>query len=162
MVLVGRKLALAGMLMLAVAAAGAVSASEHETVADTAVVAAPGAFQAGYATPVALATPGTGITFQNLDLPVHNVVAHHAFGPDDNPWCGAFAEGECPAFWTPLIGLGDTTEVLGLDQLETGAYDFYCTVHPWMHGTLVVADDGAAGAALTPTPSIATDLEVHA
>jgi plastocyanin len=151
------------MLILAVAAAGAAAATEHEeeTVADNIVVAGPGAFQAGYATPVALAGPGVGLTFHNLDLPRHDVVAHHAYGPDDNPWCEAYPAGACPAFWSPLVGLGESAEVLGLDQLETGVYEFYCTAHPWMHGTLVVADDGGAAASLDPTPSHATGLEVR-
>lgn len=128
--------------------------------AQGAVVAGPGAFQAGYATPLTLAPPDGGLTFHNLDLPRHNVVAHHETGPDDNPWCDSYATGECPAFWSPLIGVGDTTDVRGLDALDVGTYEFYCTLHPWMEGTLVVTPDGMTASEEQPVVPFDPRLEV--
>ncbi len=118
-------------------------ASAHLAPADdegisSAVVAGPGAFQAGYATPVSAVAPLGGLTFHNLDVPPHNVVALDATGPDENPWCDPYPTGECPAFWSELVGAGETAEVVGVDALDPGTYEFYCTVHPWMTGTLLV------------------------
>jgi plastocyanin len=42
-------------------------------------------------------------------------------------------------FWSPLVGLSQTTPVLGVSGLKPGTYSFYCTLHPGMKGKLVVA-----------------------
>lgn len=48
-----------------------------------------------------------------------------------------------PAFATEVIGTGSTVVLEGLDELEPGVYDFTCTLHPEMLGTLFLeAADG--------------------
>jgi hypothetical protein len=76
----------------------------------------------------------------NLDIASHDVRSDDP-GPDTQPWCTQlnFPAGRCPLFFTGLIGLGQTTPVLGLENLEPGRnYDFHCSLHSWMKGTLVV------------------------
>lgn len=103
----------------------------------TPILAQAGSWASGYTTPVAAVPVGGELTFANADLFKHDVVSH-AFGADDQPWCVGRAAGRCPLFWTPLIGAGATTNVLGLDRLEaTQTYTFYCTLHGPMEGTLV-------------------------
>ena len=47
---------------------------------------------------------------------------------------------ECPVFWTKLIGLGQSTDVKGIDKVKPGTvYSFFCTIHPGMKGKLIVA-----------------------
>lgn len=112
--------------------------------AGAAVVAtAPGGFVAGYVPPVVVVDQGEEITYANGDIARHNVIA-----PDDFigkkkakkvKWCSAYDEGQCPLFWSETIGAGKTTEVLGLERLKSGEqYNFYCSIHPNMRGTLVV------------------------
>lgn len=102
------------------------------------IAAQPGSWVSTYSTPFAAVPVGGELTFANGDVFRHNVVALDAFGADDRPWCGSFAQGRCPLFWSLLIGTGATTPVLGLDQLEaTQTYTFYCTLHPVMEGTLL-------------------------
>lgn len=156
---VGSRESLAATIILVLAAGAATSAatSGAETpTADSVILAGPGSTQSNYATPSAVAAPEGGLVFHNLDLPKHNVVAHHAHGADDNPWCDGYDPGECPAFWSPLIGLGSSTPVMGIDQLDSGTYAFYCTAHPWMEGVLVVTPNGVetsqTQADLTPDP----------
>lgn len=55
-------------------------------------------------------------------------------GENDLP----FPPGTCPIFWSALIGVGRTTPVLGLEYLTSGtAYEFLCSIHRPMRGTLV-------------------------
>ena len=107
------------------------------------VVSGPQAQFYGYATPV-IVTPRNGkVSYTNIDLVRHDVVqdprTDGVAGPSTKPWCGRFPTGKCPVFWTPLMGLGQTTAVRGLDNVKSGkTYTFYCTLHPGMRGRLIV------------------------
>ena len=108
----------------------------------TPAVTGPAAFAAGYATPVVAITEGEGITYYNFDIAPHDFVALEDFLSKKEArkakWCSAF-DGKCPLFWSPRIGVGQSTEVLGVDTLPSGSrYAFFCTIHPNMTGTLIV------------------------
>jgi len=146
-----RKLAL-GLALVAGAAffaapAGAGGDDRHG------VVALPQAKVTGYATPVIVAERGEEITFNNFDLEKHDVVQDvetDGFGSKKRlPWCPKKKKksahghdhdhGECPLFWSKLIGLGESTRILGLKNLKPGeTYSFFCTLHHGMKGTLIV------------------------
>ncbi|HMC43483.1 MAG TPA: plastocyanin/azurin family copper-binding protein [Acidimicrobiales bacterium] len=124
--------------------------SAHAAVAvPPTVVAGPGAFLAGYATPTVVAQPSAALTFSNADIAPHNVVAldpaapvpTDLYGPD-TPACAAagYAVGKCPLFWSATISAGQTG-VNGTENVAAGkSYSFYCTVHPFsMRGTLIVS-----------------------
>lgn len=90
----------------------------------------------GYVTKDVVVDVAGTLTLVNLDLPTHDIVAK-AHGPDDNPWCQRFFAGACPLFASALIGLGQEGVVEGTDQLTPlESYEFYCSAHPWMTGTL--------------------------
>ena len=97
----------------------------------------------GYATPVVVANKGGDVSYTNIDLVRHDVIqdprTDGVAGPDSKPWCGRFPDGKCPVFWTPLMGLGQTTSVRGLENVKRGqTYTFYCSLHPGMRGRLIV------------------------
>ncbi|MFL5884922.1 MAG: hypothetical protein ACJ77M_07620, partial [Thermoleophilaceae bacterium] len=93
----------------------------------SAIVAGPGAVYTTYATPVATASKGGSLSFVNLDAPAHDVTADQK-GPDGKP-----------LFHSALAGLGEVAPVEGLDRVESGkSYGFFCSIHPGMHGTLLV------------------------
>ena len=100
---------------------------------------------AGYATPAMVASKSAGrVLYTNLDVVRHDVVqdprTDGVGGPGTDPWCKRF-KGKCPAFWTPLMGLGETTQLQGLKNVTPGrSYTFYCTLHPGMRGTLAVVN----------------------
>lgn len=74
---------------------------------------------------------GEPLEFTNLDVAPHDVTALDA-GPDG-----------LPLFASETIGTAATSAVDGLDDLPTGVYDFTCTLHPEMIGTLFLeAADG--------------------
>jgi plastocyanin len=107
------------------------------------------------------------LTFVNLDAARHDVQAVNDFAPyqctSTSPeicpsgtptWClppdptkiwttGGnndlpFPPGTCPMFWSRLISIGSTTLVLGMEYLTSGqTYEFYCSIHRAMRGTLV-------------------------
>jgi polyvinyl alcohol dehydrogenase (cytochrome) len=95
--------------------------------AGAGIVAGPGAASTTYATPVMVTQVGGPLSFTNLDIVQHDVTSD-----DDAPGGG-------PLFHTKLIGLGQTTEVEGLDDVQSGhTYGFYCSIHPGMRGSLIV------------------------
>ena len=74
---------------------------------------------------------GERVTFANGDTVDHDVTARDK-GPDGKA-----------LFASPLIGTGVTAPVSGTEYLTTGAYAFFCSIHPQMVGTLRVNSAGA-------------------
>ena len=106
-------------------------------------VTGPGGFVAGFVPPIVVIAPGEGITYANADIAPHNFVAYDTFLTKKQAkkakWCSGFDAGKCPLFWSDSITAGDTTEVLGLQNVKSGeSYGFYCSLHPGMKGTLIV------------------------
>ncbi|MDP9067616.1 MAG: hypothetical protein M3N53_04590 [Actinomycetota bacterium] len=119
-------------------AVGLVAAPAHAAPA----VSGPAGFVTGYATPLVVMNEGEGVTFSNFDIAPHDFVALDVYLSKRvarrTKWCSAFEHG-CPLFWSPRIGVGQSTEVLGLQRVEAGErYRFFCTLHHNMIGTLVV------------------------
>jgi plastocyanin len=118
-----------------------------------AALALPQAKFYGYATPVIVVSPGEQVSFVNIDLEMHDIVqdveADGVSAKKVMPWCkkgkkkhahGGHSHGSgCPIFWTPLISLGETTPIYGLENVKSGEeYSFLCTLHHGMTGTLIV------------------------
>ena len=106
-------------------------------------VTGPAGFLAGFVPPIVVVAPGEGITYVNGDIAPHNFVAYEVYMNKKQakkaPWCSGFDKGKCPLFWSQTISLGKSTEVLGLENVESGkSYGFYCSLHPGMKGTLIV------------------------
>ena len=106
-------------------------------------VTGPGGFVAGFVPPVVVIAPGEEITYANADIAPHNFVAYEAYMTRKQakkaPWCSGYDKGKCPLFWSDTITLGQQTQVLGTENVESGeTYAFYCSIHPGMKGTLVV------------------------
>jgi len=73
---------------------------------------------------------GEVLEFTNLDPAPHNLIALRN-GPDGKPW-----------FRTDTISAGRTVPVKGIEKLPPGVYDYTCTVHPKMLGTVFVEPAG--------------------
>ncbi|HET6403846.1 MAG TPA: hypothetical protein VFH78_04310 [Candidatus Thermoplasmatota archaeon] len=134
------RLVLASLLLVPVVAASPAAL-------DTRVVALPPSvdpstggvgMRGGYAPVVVVADVSGTLTFTNLDIAAHDIIAKQ-LGPTDNPWCSRYVGHHfCPLFASPLIGLGKEAVVEGTDQLQPGrTYDFFCSIHHWMTGTIV-------------------------
>ena len=135
-----RLLCAVSLLVVVVAAPSTAAPTE---VPVNVVTTAPAAQFHGYTAPVVVTEKSGRLTYVNLDIVQHDVVqdveADGVKGPKRKPWCKAFKKRACPVFWSPKIGVGQETEVLGLESVKPGqTYTFYCTLHPGMQGTLVV------------------------
>ncbi|HLF70016.1 MAG TPA: hypothetical protein VI541_03565, partial [Actinomycetota bacterium] len=87
-----------------------------------------------------VARPGDDIRFDNVDILTHDVIAIETDASTSRPWCASFATGACPLFWSPTVGLAGSRFVEGTENLTAGnTYHFYCSWHPFMEGTLVIA-----------------------
>ena len=110
------------------------------------VVSGPQAQSYGYLTPQIVVNQGGSLQYANFDLVRHDVVQdvnvdHFAYkGPKNKQpaWCNQFKKKQCPLFWSKLEGIGQTEQVLGIQNLKPGSYSFYCTLHPGMIGNLTV------------------------
>lgn len=135
--------------LIGLAALGA-SVTTPATAAGTpAIVSGPGSTNSTYTTPVAVVQAGDALLYVNADIAPHDVVAR-TMGPNTAPHCSEdgnpfvtgiqrrFPIGECPIFWTELITATMTTPVRGLENVAPlTTYEFYCSIHASMKGTLV-------------------------
>lgn len=133
-----RRSAVLAAAALTVPAAAAVAPVPAHA-ADIQYVTGPGSQYSGYTVPQLVTRAGDTVTYTNIDIAPHDVTADE-YGPDQQ-WCAdaQFAPGQCPRFWTPLISLGKSVPVYGLDQLKPGdTFTYHCSLHPGMVGTLRV------------------------
>jgi plastocyanin len=89
-----------------------------------------------YSSTVITIDQGEALFFRNIDLQRHDLVSKDQAGGK-------------PIFGTPLLGTGEEALVQGAQQLKGGNYAFFCTIHPFMTGTLTVTGGGAPA----PPPS---------
>lgn len=73
---------------------------------------------------------GQELTYTNIDIAPHNVMAK-----------GTFRDGR-PLFGSDTITAGKWVPVKGVSTLASGVYDFTCTLHPRMLGSLTVNEPG--------------------
>jgi plastocyanin len=95
-----------------------------------------------YSTPEITIDQGETVVFHNGDVSTHDVTADQK-GPDGKP-----------VFQSKLTDQNKDSPVTGADELKTGSYGFFCSVHPQMRGTIKVTANGTPkGGAPAPPPS---------
>ena len=70
---------------------------------------------------------GERLSYVNLDIALHNVTS-----------LATTKRG--PLFTSDTVAAGESTEVVGVHDLEPGVYDYTCTLHPFMTGSLNITD----------------------
>jgi plastocyanin len=78
-----------------------------------------------------LMAPGQTVDFENLEAAPHNLISRLA-GPDGGPLFEA----------KTFVGPDVTKAVEGVQYLSAGTYDFHCSLHENMIGTLKVTGSG--------------------
>jgi plastocyanin len=89
---------------------------------------------------------GEKVTFTNADTVTHDVTAA-AKGSDGKP-----------LFASAQVGPAQSAAVAGVEYLTTGKYEYICSIHPFMKGTITVSSAGSpaprpgAGSGSGPPP----------
>jgi plastocyanin len=121
---------------VAAATAVAMLLAAPAAIADEEIV---GATPNRYQNPQVTIDQGERLTFRNTDFANHDVTSKTS---------GLFA--------SDTIGQGATSFVEGSQYLTTGSYDFYCSIHAQMTGTITVTSAGTPaqrpGSGGTPPP----------
>lgn len=124
--------------LLLVAAAGAAALAAPATAQPLPegvvnVVAGPQGSATNYVTTQVVATAGTTVGFANLDTTTHDVTSRAT-----KTVVIKKKKRVVPLFHAPITPSGGVTAIPGTEGLKPGSYDFYCTLHPGMTGTLTV------------------------
>jgi plastocyanin len=116
-------------------AAAALAAAPTVASADEVITAGP---TNQFTTPSVTIDQGEKLTFKNNDFNTHNVTSN------DSSTLPGSVNGHL--FASRNIGNGQSAPVEGSQYLRTGSYGFFCSLHPFMTGTLNVNSAG------TPVP----------
>jgi plastocyanin len=124
-------------LLLALAAGGAAVAlpASAEPLPDGVVnvVAGPQASATNYITTQVLSTAGSTVSFANLDTTTHDVTSRAT-----RTVVVKKKKRVVPLFSAPITAGGAVSAIPATAGLKPGTYDFYCSLHPGMTGTLTV------------------------
>lgn len=97
------------------------------------VVAGPQASATNYVTTQVLSSSGTTVSFLNLDTTTHDVTSRAT-----KTVVVKKKKRVVPLFHAPITASGGVSAIPGTEGLAPGSYDFYCSLHPGMTGTLTV------------------------
>jgi plastocyanin len=103
----------------------ALTVAAPASAADANILAFLGAAGGNFTTKSVTIPKGGHVTFQNLDVAVHNVTATKL-------------RKKRPAFRSGDVSFGGKAQVAGVSALKRGAYGYICSIHPRMKGTLHV------------------------
>lgn len=125
-------------LIVAVAIMSVVGSLSASHAAVQTVLTLPGARLSGNFDGADVAVKSQTLTFANLDpLDEHNMRSVDN-GPDGAPWCTGYPHGTCPLFISKFAHFGETATVDLRNTVAGGTYDFVCSAHSSMKGTLRV------------------------
>jgi plastocyanin len=101
------------------------------------VVAGPGAFAAGFATPTVVTFQGQVLQFASVDVAPHNVRSRATVLKRVKVG-RTYKTVRVRLFSSSTIEGAGVAEVVGVTALKPGSYAFICSIHPNMVGTLQV------------------------
>ena len=117
------------VIATAVAAVATMGAVPSNAAVNT-IVAVPGSGVAGYATPRAVINRAAPATFVNLDA----VTSPHDVTSVEET-SGTPPE---PKIYTAVIDGGETATIMFRGTLTAGDYEYYCSIHQNMRGTITL------------------------
>jgi plastocyanin len=127
---------LAGGALL-VAATGAQAAPPVPSVA----IAGPQAPTVGFTTQTVLTVTGQALTFANADTTGHDITSKLT-KPKKLKFGKKYYTIQVPLFRSESVPAGSTGPVVGVENLKPGTYQFFCSLHTSMTGSLIVQAAG--------------------
>ena len=95
---------------------------------------------------------GDSVLWLNNGALPHTVVSCSIDNSPSSTACPSMNDPSLPSFHSPILNSGGTFEVSFDTQ---GTYNYYCEIHPFLHGTVVVSGPGPSP---SPSPSPTVDL----
>jgi plastocyanin len=127
-------------VLVAVVVATAIASAPSEAAplpVPSVVVAGPGAFAAGFATPAVVVFQGQSLQFASIDVAPHNVRSRATVLKRVRVG-RTYKTVRVRLFSSSTIDGGGVAEVVGVSALKPGSYAFICSIHPNMTGQLMV------------------------
>ena len=104
-------------------------------------VAGPQAPIVGFATPTVISLQGQALTFANGDTTGHDITSKLT-KPVKVKFGKKYYVTQVPIFRSENVAAGGTGPVVGVEGLKPGTYQFFCSLHTSMTGTLMVQAAG--------------------
>ena len=90
---------------------------------------------------VTLSKADTEVTFANTDTAAHTATSG---SPSDGP----------SGYWDSSLIMAGQSYTKSFEGFEPGTYPYYCAVHPWMTGTIILEDGTSSTPADTVPPQV--------
>jgi len=90
---------------------------------------------------VTLSKADTEVTFANTDTAAHTATSG---SPSDGP----------SGYWDSSLIMAGQSYTKSFEGFEPGTYPYYCAVHPWMTGTIILEDGTSSTPADTVPPTV--------
>jgi plastocyanin len=90
---------------------------------------------------VVLAKADTEITWENNDTAAHTATSG---GGEDAP--------SPDGYWDSSLIMAGSSYTKSFEGFEPGIYDYFCMVHPWMKGTIILEGDGVSAPVVDTVP----------
>jgi plastocyanin len=95
----------------------------------------------GFATPTVLTVSGQALTLVNGDTTGHDITSKLT-KPAKLKFGKKYYTIQVPLFRSESVPAGGSAPVVGVDTLKPGSYQFFCSLHTGMTGTLTVQAAG--------------------
>lgn len=118
---------------LAVAVLAVPSSAEPLPTGVVNAIVGPQGSTAGYLTRTVVSTTGSVVTFVNLDQTTHDITSRAT-----KTVVVKKKKKQVPLFRSEIVAGGATGTIAATATLAAGSYDFFCSLHPGMTGTLMV------------------------
>ena len=105
----------------------------------------------GFSPSTLYVSEGYGVVWQNNGQLPHTVVSCSSDNNPSSTACPSMNDPSLPSFRSPILNSGGNYEII----FDTpGTYYYYCEIHPYLHGTVIVSGPGPSPSPSAPAVSL--------